>query len=298
MAFARGGRLSSRLMYLLERLGRISALKTCRAFTLIELLVVISIIALLLAILMPALGKAKDHAKKIGCSANLRSLAMAAILYAEDNDGLTPSSTNTWNDSGVIKAGWVGQTSSAARVALDTQIQIYGNGSDEFTGLYKSQLWPYIENTKGWRCPTDPDKAQLRSYGMAGQWWGTHANTNGSIWYDPGRPTIHKKLTSIRKASQSFFFVDQLGYNLDAYFALWYSQAKWWNIPNFNHGGGSVNGFADGHCESYKMDRETVEMAEEGMNNMNNGFRMPQNDVPESEDLKYYQRATWGKVVW
>lgn len=269
-----------------------------KGFTLIELLVVISIIAMLLAILMPALGKAKDHAKKIGCSANLRSLAMAAILYAEDNDGLTPCSTNTWNDNGVVKAGWVGQTSSSARKALDYHEQVYGNGVDQFTGLHKSQLWSYIENTKGWRCPTDPDKSQLRSYGMAAQWWGAHANTNDSIWYDPGRPKIHKKMSSIRNASQRFFFVDQLGYNLDAYFALWYSQPKWWNIPNFNHGGGSVNGFADGHSESYKMDRETVRMAQEGMDNINNGFKMPQDSVPDSEDLKYYQHATWSNQGW
>jgi prepilin-type N-terminal cleavage/methylation domain-containing protein len=74
-----------------------------KAFTLIELLVVIAIIALLLSILIPALSIAKDHAKKLGCSANLRSLAMAAIFYADHNDGHTPSSTNTWDDNGVVR---------------------------------------------------------------------------------------------------------------------------------------------------------------------------------------------------
>ena len=147
---------------------------TIKGFTLIELLVVIAIIALLLSILLPSLSLAKDTAKRIGCSANLRSLAMAAIFYAEENDGLTPSSTNIWADNGVSRAGWVGQTSSPSRQALDIDVQVYGNGTDQFTGLHKSQLWNYIENTKGWRCPTDPDKEQLRSYCMAGQWWGRH----------------------------------------------------------------------------------------------------------------------------
>ena len=79
-----------------------------KAFTLIELLVVIAIIAMLLAILMPALNKVKDIAKKVGCAANLRSLSMAAIFYADANDGRTPSSTNTWQDGSVKRGGWSG----------------------------------------------------------------------------------------------------------------------------------------------------------------------------------------------
>lgn len=249
-----------------------------KGFTLIELLVVIAIIALLLSISMPALRMAKDHARKIGCSANLRSLAMAAIFYADGNDGLTPSSTNTWSGG----AGWVGQT-GAGGLSIEMQI----------VGLHKSQLWPYIETIKAWRCPTDLDKEQLRSYCMAAQWWGTYTNDDNSVSYDPQtKGLVCRKISDIKGPSQRFMFVDGAGMNSDAYFAIWYSQPKWWNIPQYKHGGGSVNGFADGRVEAYKMDAETVKMATEAENVATSWYGMPAVNLPDSEDLKYYQRAT------
>lgn len=62
-----------------------------RGFTLIELLVVISIISLLLAILMPSLSKAREQANRITCGANLKSIGLASLLYAEDNRNCLPA---------------------------------------------------------------------------------------------------------------------------------------------------------------------------------------------------------------
>ncbi|MHC4737526.1 MAG: prepilin-type N-terminal cleavage/methylation domain-containing protein [Planctomycetota bacterium] len=61
-----------------------------KAFTLIELLVVISVISLLMAILMPALARARRQGKTIVCLSNLRQLGIAAQLYANNNDGYYP----------------------------------------------------------------------------------------------------------------------------------------------------------------------------------------------------------------
>ena len=66
-----------------------------RAFTLIELLVVVAIIALLVAILVPALNEARDLAKEVVCLANVRSMAMALLYYAEDNEQSLPPRRNS-----------------------------------------------------------------------------------------------------------------------------------------------------------------------------------------------------------
>jgi len=79
--------------------------KCARGFTLVELLVVIAIIALLVSLLLPALARAREHAKCVQCLARINDLGRMCMLYAEDNDGELPTS---WQGTGgdVDKGRW------------------------------------------------------------------------------------------------------------------------------------------------------------------------------------------------
>ena len=88
------------------------------AFTLIELLVVIAIIAILAAMLLPALASAKQKAWKTSCTSNLHQISVAMRMFADDNEELYPESGNDihWGtiDTGTQKPSWMEQIISYA----------------------------------------------------------------------------------------------------------------------------------------------------------------------------------------
>jgi prepilin-type N-terminal cleavage/methylation domain-containing protein len=82
-------------------------MKVVRGFTLIELLVVITVIALLMAILLPALSRARVHAKRVASASNLRQIGLAIELYTQDHRGFFPESSHGLTGREACRRSWI-----------------------------------------------------------------------------------------------------------------------------------------------------------------------------------------------
>jgi len=154
-----------------------------KAFTLIELLVVISIIALLLAILMPSLQRVKQQAQSVVCKTRLRQMATAMVMYCEDNDGKVMAVG--WHDE--VEAGdyWFSQLKPYLGLSSNAQFDDDEAMAVGFCPSTKVQQPPYsLDGTakKCWRWQYAPGSVFEGSYGI--NLWTTVyiGNSNGDTF--------------------------------------------------------------------------------------------------------------------
>jgi competence protein ComGC len=233
-----------------------------QAFTLVELLVVISTIALLLAVLIPSLNKARDAAAMKVCGSNIKQILVAVNMYALETGRLPHSYTDYGKEKQVNLNSPLERYYSWVCMPIDKSgAYVSGskvNNENEIRGIKAGTIFPYLKTEQVYKCPKDTrskdGKGGFRTYSLsqiiAASWTSRSYGTPVYRLEDLKRPS--ERLMVIEEGDPRIF--NQGAWQIDPAGKSWRDVIAYW------HDRGCEIGLADSHVETFKIsDKRTID---------------------------------------